>query len=221
MFRVVTELLALPRCTGCGAHGPEWCDRCALLLPDVRWHLIDHELPLCTTFPYDGPIRRTIIDWKEQQHRAAATRIATWFRVGLEPLLDSRPDIVCVPIPSSPANDRLRGGAVLTEVLQSAGLPISTALIAARARNDQSGLSRSEREMNMHDAFSWTGNATVVIVDDVVTSGATMRAAARAIRTCGGRVWAGFGLARRGRLATIQASGQGIAWGYPIQGGMP
>ena len=190
-------------------------------LPDVRWHLIGTELPLCTAFQYAGPIRKTIIDWKEQQHAPAQDRVRRWFAAGLQPLFDLVPELECVPIPSSPANDRLRGGAMLTEVLRETGVPVSAGLISARARRDQAGLSRTEREQNLNGAFSWRGGGevSVLIVDDVVTSGATMRAAAEAVRTDGGRVWAAFGLARRGRLATVQAPPKGIPWGK--QGGLP
>ena len=223
MLHLLRDVLALPRCTGCGAHGPEWCDRCALRLPEVRWHRIDVELPLCTAFQYDGPVRKTIVDWKEHQHAAARARVRNWFHVGLRPLIDQMPNLRCVPIPSSPTNDRLRGGAVLTEVLRATGLPVSDALVAARVRKDQAGLARVERERNLHNAFAWHGSdgAPVLLVDDVVTSGATMRSAARAVHAGGGHVWAGFGLARRGRLATIQSTQEGLAWGNPMQGGTP
>lgn len=178
---------------------------------------------MCTAFQYDGPIRKTIVDWKEHQHAAARARIRNWFDVGLRPLVEQLPNLRCVPIPSSPTNDRLRGGAVLTEVLRATGLPMSDALVAARVRKDQAGLARAERERNLHNAFAWHGSddAAILLVDDVVTSGATMRSAARAVHAGGGHVWAGFGLARRGRLATIQSTQEGLAWGNPMQGGTP
>jgi len=88
VFHIVTELLALPRCTGCGAPGPEWCDACALVLPDVQWHRIDDDLLLCSAFAFTGPIRQTIVDWKERQHRAARERVERW----LEPVAHQQED---------------------------------------------------------------------------------------------------------------------------------
>lgn len=212
MLNILKELLALPRCTGCGATGPEWCDACALVLPDVQWHRIDTELLLCSAFPFAGPIRQTILDWKERQHRAAADRVERWFAAGLLPLLERRPELVCVPIPSSPANDRLRGTRMLHDVLGSIGVPFSDALVATRARRDQARLNRDEREANLHDALRWTGGSEhpLLLVDDVVTSGATMRAAAKALTVSGARVWAAFGLARRGHLTSVAPRGQGL-----------
>lgn len=212
MQHLIHELLALPRCTGCAAIGPEWCDACALILPEVRWHRIDVTFGLCTAFQYAGPIQRTIIDWKEHQHRAARLRVERWFAAGLHPLVSEFDGVVCVPIPSSPRNDRLRGASVLRDAVVAAGVPVGNALISTRARRDQAGLTREERETNLRDAFTWrTGDARpVLLVDDVVTSGATMRAAATAIRDGGGTVRAAFGLARRGRLATVQAGNRGL-----------
>lgn len=209
---LIHELLALPRCTGCAAIGPEWCDACARILPDVRWHRIDATFALCTAFQYAGPIQRTIIDWKEHQHRAARLRVERWFAAGLRPLLAEFDDVVCVPIPSSPRNDRLRGAAVLHDAVATVGVPVSHALVSARTRRDQAGLTREERESNLRDAFTWRGSGprSALLVDDVVTSGATMRAAAAAIRDAGGTVRAAFGLARRGRLATVQAAARGL-----------
>lgn len=212
MISLLSELLALPRCTGCGASGPEWCNMCSRVLPEVRWHRIDSDLLLCTAFQFDGPIRKTIVDWKERQHRSATTRVEHWFAASLLPLLVRHPELVCVPIPSSPANDRMRGARVLHEVLHRVGVPYSDGLVATRARRDQAGLNRAERAANLQDALRWTGpvDRPLLLVDDVVTSGATMRAAAQALTVSGGHVWAAFGLARRGRIAPVAPAVQGL-----------
>lgn len=212
MFKIIGELLALPRCTGCGVTGPEWCDVCALVLPDVQWHRIDSDLLLCTAFAFSGPIRQTVVDWKERQHRAARDRVERWFAAGLLPLLERRPELICVPIPSSPANDRLRGARMLHDVLRAIGVPYSDALVSSRPRRDQAGLTREERTANLRDALRWTGSSgqPVLLVDDVVTSGATMRAASQALTISGAHVWAGFGLARRGQLTSVAPRGQGL-----------
>lgn len=212
MFHLIGELLSLPRCTGCGARGPEWCDTCAMTLPDVQWDRIDTDLLLCSAFQYTGPIRQTIVDWKERQHRAARQRVERWFAAALTPLLERRPEMLCVPIPSSPTNDRLRGTRVLHDVLRTIGVTYSDALESTRSRRDQAGLSREERAANLQDALRWRGSTDqpLLLIDDVVTSGATMRAAATALTVSGGHVWAGFGLARRGQLTSVAPRGQGL-----------
>lgn len=207
MFQFVKELLALPRCTGCGATGPEWCDTCALVLPDVRWQRIDAELLLCTAYSFEGPIRQTVVDWKEHQHRAARERVERWFAAGLIPLLDRRPELLCVPIPSSPSNDRLRGSRMLHDALRAIGVPYCDGLEPTRSRKDQAGLNKEQRFRNVRDAMRWTGasDRPLLLVDDVVTSGATICAAAAAVTVGGGHVWAAFGLARRGSSGPVPA----------------
>jgi ComF family protein len=65
-------------------------------------------------------------------------------------------------------------------------------LVRRRATKQQARLTDDEqRRANLADAFSWRGpepTYPVVIVDDIVTSGATVRAAAGAIRRAGGQV---------------------------------
>ena len=109
---------------------------------------------------------------------------------------------VLVPLPSSPANIKKRGyshtaymakalkrklpGAAYRELIRSAG-----------SRQDQVGLSSSERISNMHGAFKvnlWgyrPAQSPIVLVDDVLTSGASMAAAIDAMRAAGVNV-AGF-----------------------------
>lgn len=192
--------------------GPEWCDSCSMHLPDVRWHDLGHGVLLCSAFGFVGPIRKTIIDWKEQQHRAARRRVQRWFAAGLLPLTAQRPDVVCIPIPSSPRNDRHRGARVLHDAVAAIGVEVGTGLISARSRKDQTGLTRGERIENMHNAFTWISDdpRPVLLIDDVVTSGSTLRAAATAVRGNGGHVWASFGLARRGNLTSVVSRPEGL-----------
>ncbi len=62
-------------------------------------------------------------------------------------------------------------------------------LTLSRMVSDQSGLSRIERLSNMKDAFALKADAIVrgdlILIDDVVTTGATLREAARALNSQG------------------------------------
>ena len=212
MLPRLSDLLALPSCVGCGAAGGSWCEMCAALRPDVRWHRVANTWWLCTAFPYAGPVRTTIIRWKEQRLRTAEQHVGEWFEEALHPLLAQVPGMTCVPIPSPPRNDRLRGAAVLRDLLTSRSLPVCADLTSVRPRRDQTGLSRDERSTNVNGAFAWSSriDRPLLLVDDVVTSGATMRAAVAAVRRGGGDVRAAFGLARRGLVATVHAPDLGI-----------
>jgi phosphoribosylpyrophosphate synthetase len=112
--------------------------------------------------------------------------------------------VLLVPVPSAPAANRRRGRDVLAVLAQEAarslrqqGLPVSVgrALRVRRAVRDQSGLAAAERAANVAAAFTvrtqMTGTllaSSVVIVDDVTTTGASLAEAARAIAQVGGRV---------------------------------
>lgn len=148
-------------------------------------------------------MKATIIKWKERESAAAQEQVGRWFAAALGPLLRCYPEVVCVPVPSPPRNDRIRGRQLLLEMLQSLDVPVHCGLRARRARRDQAGLSRRERFENLQDAFEWepSGSRPILIVDDVVTSGATISAAANTVISAGGVVRGAFGLARRGPLA--------------------
>ena len=75
-------------------------------------------------------------------------------------------------------------------------LEVATALKRQRATHSQVGLSREERVTNMRDAFRVTSpesvkGRTVIVVDDVMTTGTTVSECARVLKHAGAeRVWA-------------------------------
>ena len=98
-----------------------------------------------------------------------------------------------VPIPSSPENLKKRGFShtlLWAKALSrhSNGLVISPVLVSARSRKDQAQLSPEERQNNMAEAFSVKGilpTGPMVLIDDVLTTGATIRAAVSAFEDKG------------------------------------
>jgi predicted amidophosphoribosyltransferase len=110
-----------------------------------------------------------------------------------------------VPVPPSPAARRRRGGDPVGELAgravaavrgpppgERSRLVLTRGLGHGRRVADQSRLSRTERRENLHGALvvrprhaGPLAGATVVVVDDVVTTGATLREAARALRVAG------------------------------------
>lgn len=107
-----------------------------------------------------------------------------------------------VPLPSSPANNKKRGfshTAMMARAL-SRKLPSATyreLIRSAGPRQDQVGLATSERARNMEGAFKVElrgfrpAQSPLVLVDDVLTSGASMASAIQAMRASGLNV-AGF-----------------------------
>jgi ComF family protein len=109
-----------------------------------------------------------------------------------------------VPIPLSKKRRRWRGfnqAEILTRVIsRDFGYQFSDALKRPKETRPQAELPENERLKNAAGCFDWTGEnlngRTVIIIDDVITTGATMQAAARVLKTAGaGRIY-GLALAK-------------------------
>jgi len=116
--------------------------------------------------------------------------LAAWDRLapGLEPPL------AVLPIPSPASRVRARGFAPAAWLARAVARQASVTLLAnaiapTRLTARQAGLSRTARRLNVAGAFRATGSlavySCVVLVDDVVTTGATLREAARVLRAAG------------------------------------
>jgi len=98
-----------------------------------------------------------------------------------------------VPIPSSKQSQRRRGRRFIVDltqtISQTTGIGISDCLQVSRRVLDQSGLTKAQRISNMHGAFSLKSGVILrgdaILIDDVVTTGATLREAARALNSQG------------------------------------
>lgn len=115
-----------------------------------------------------------------------------------------------IPVPLHPSRERKRGfnqSLLIAETLsESVDVPIdSESLMRVRKTRDQTGLKRKQRVKNMRGAFgvdnvSDIKGKSIILVDDVTTSGATAGEAARVLRDAG---------AARVELAVLAAAGSG------------
>lgn len=101
---------------------------------------------------------------------------------------------ILVPVPSVPAAVRCRGfdhtKTLVRRVARLTGLEVAHRSLLLRAGGrDQVGLTRNEREENLVGKFkSAAGNRRVVVCDDILTTGSTLRQASRALTLAGHRV---------------------------------
>ena len=119
--------------------------------------------------------------------------VRAWVRAAALRMPQPTPDAV-VPIPLHRSALRRRGFNPANElarcVAAAASAPLhSTRLARLRATASQTGLDRRERRRNVRGAFAVRGEVAghVWLVDDVVTTGATLGEAARALRRAGAR----------------------------------
>jgi predicted amidophosphoribosyltransferase len=115
--------------------------------------------------------------------------------------------IILIPIPSRKASDRKRGFSHIQLLISEfqirnmdMSLEILDCLSHTRRIRDQSTLNLNEREINMRGAFfikksfypqirsAITSNTAMFLVDDLVTTGATVQAANSALLRLGARV---------------------------------
>ena len=190
--------LVLPRsCAGCGAPGRHLCAGCEALLRAPHPHAPSPAPPglprLAVAAAYGGPVRAALLAHKEDGRLPLAAPLgAALARAVL--LLAPPPGVLLVPVPSSAAAVRERGHDHAGRLAAAAarrlpGARAARLLQQARTVADQSGLDTQQRAANLAGALAARRTARpVVLVDDVVTTGATLAEAARALRSAGVRV---------------------------------
>lgn len=119
-----------------------------------------------------------------------------------------------VPISSSPKNNKKRGfshSALLAKAFRRRvpGSAFRELLRSSRGRADQVGLSPVQRQSNLKDAFKADlrgfriSDRQIILVDDVITSGATMASAIAALRLVGLEVAGFLAFARAGTISQV------------------
>lgn len=150
---------------------------------------------------YDGWVKETLITYKNGDRtrvKALARVLATVVPAGA----------LVVPVPSHQRKVRQRGFDTVTELVahlvQTGGTGVSMLPVLRQVRlvPDQVGLTQAQRARNVAGTFAAERllRGQVVLVDDVVTTGATMREAARALIQAGADTVLCVALCRANRL---------------------
>jgi predicted amidophosphoribosyltransferase len=191
----LVDLVLPAECGGCTAPPVvgAWCARCAARLGTPSWVTLPGGPDVLTAGRYTGPLRTALLRYKERGRRDLAGPLARHLLPALDAVLADRPGTTwLVPAPSRPAAARARGGdhvARLARALVAADtrLPardvrVARALGLARRTRDSVGLDAAERAANLagrlrvHNGALPPPGSRVVLVDDIVTTGATLRA---------------------------------------------
>ena len=174
-------------------------------------------MPTYVASDYEGITRTIITAWKERGRRDVAAHLSHALAVALRAVISEEHGsadrrsmhLTVVPIPSSAAARRRRGEdawdrvvrLAIAEISGDCRIDVERCLHLTRQPRDQAGLSAQERRANLTGALA-CGTAPrtpIVIVDDIVTTGATLVEAARALRAAGGEVRWGAAMAATSR----------------------
>ena len=216
----VLDLLLPPACAGCGAYGSAICELCrASLRPPVqpgdaflgmdRATIVgDAFLVGVAAFAHRDEAQRILRRLKYGGGRRLAAPLARLAAPALGALLTVCGPAVLVPVPLHEGRHRERGynqAALLAEALgRETRVQVWPGLVRRRATERQHGLDRTTRLRNLRDAMA-VGRApppggglpqTVVVIDDILTTGATFEACAVILRTAGVSAVYGFAIAR-------------------------
>ncbi len=222
--RDIARLIVPVACPGCGAHDVRWCDDCASawweapLRSESLAPRLDIEgrpaLPIWAITELVGPSHSMIVAWKDGGRRDldrffadAAKRAA----VHIAPALDQgrcfqgRAPLAVVPVPARPASTRTRGidlplllASAAAEGLRAAGVDATVRRVLGIGRGEQRGASARQRwrqASSLRVRGDQGAPGTALLVDDVMTTGATLAAAVRSLDVTFLTVGAGLCLA--------------------------
>ncbi len=171
-------------CVVCGGPRGPVCARCCDALQPAPAQQIT-ELDSCRAgFVLDDRSLPIIAALKYRRQR----RVAAWLADAVVELVPRAGDVITW-IPATPARRRSRGfdqaGEIARALSKATGVPRAPLLVRHRHDDRQTGRTRLEREAGPELRVGCLVPPFVVLVDDVMTTGSSMRVAASALRVAG------------------------------------
>ncbi|MBU4040081.1 MAG: ComF family protein [Alphaproteobacteria bacterium] len=186
-----------PVCDGCGAGfemdgGPFAAARCAACL--AQPYAFARARAACL---YDEASRGLILKFKHGDHQPFAPLFARWIARAASPLLDEADAVVPVPLHRFRLLSRRfnQAAEIARPLARRVGLDyVPDALVRTAHTTTQGGKSARGRRLNVRKAFAVSEagrrrirGRRILLVDDVLTTGATAEACARALIEAGAR----------------------------------
>lgn len=192
VLAALADLVFPRRCVGCGSYLGVLCVACLPVGPvqrgvDGTW----------SAARYDGPVRAALLAYKERGRRDLADPLggllarsvaAAWAAERSPP-----GRVVLVPAPSARSVAAARGGDHVLRLARRAGprcglRTVTGVLTLTRSVRDSAGLGIADRAANLARAMAARpapGGVGALVVDDIVTTGATLHECVRALRAAG------------------------------------
>lgn len=212
--------LVLPiECAGCRTPDTRLCTQCLVQLqrerfaPHERERPVDAPFPVYAAVPYSNVARACILNFKEMGRTDLHKPLGLLLEQSVQDAQRANPgtDLWCVPMPSTRRNEVKRGyNHVELLMRRLVGRPAPQRWLRVSPRRaDQVGLSATQRQQNSRNAISVDAqlrasgalaDKTVLLIDDIATTGASLRAAATALDGAGARVLAAAVIAHTQKL---------------------
>jgi ComF family protein len=188
---ILKQLVFTPRCLICAKLGIDFCLSCIEKIRPFRARDLSEIEGCFCAGEYSGWLRDSLICYKNGDARY--TELLSVLLSRTLDRLNLSENLTLIPIPSSQQKIRERGFDSMANLCanmsrEQKSIKLETSnLFLRRAVVDQVGLTGLQRQANLAGAFGTRQiiNGTVVIVDDVITTGATMNSAARALKFAG------------------------------------
>lgn len=201
------ELLFPPRCGNCGRVDSGWCDNCTTLLHQhpiaPKEKMLSDKFAVLSTGVHEGMLRESLHNLKYLRQ----AQLGAILGARLVPVFESlswQPDFI-TPVPMHAKRLKERGynqaDLIARAFASLVNIPyIPDALTRTKETISQVGLSAQERQENMRDVFKAQsedfGGKIGIIVDDVLTTGATLHECANALYDGGAKMVYGLTITR-------------------------
>ena len=205
LWEMLLDFLFPPHCPLCHAYVEargSWCPEC--LVKALHPHRLPLSVPMQALLAdawalgvYKDSLRDLIRHLKYQGKRSNLVYIEAFLQAAGEQAAVrkflSGIDLA-VPVPLYPAKEKQRGfnqaELIFGRFLTSQHIPLRRLLLRTRATRPMYELSGRERAENLKNAFAVTDKQVlqgknILLVDDILTTGATMSECARALRAAG------------------------------------
>lgn len=199
----LSELIFPVRCLGCSVLGIEICSRCRASWSHHIYRTTTYEsgkeFPIYSAVLYSAVAGKVLMKSKEDALTVADNLIISSIAHALSYFEKEVGTGYLVPTPSRVSASRKRGRKYINAMIEGCGIVPLDLLIHTRAVRDQSKLDAHQRQENLNGALfinpartSKTNRAPseipVIVIDDLVTTGATLSEAVRALHAGGFRV---------------------------------